>query len=117
MADQRPAHMRVSLLNQPTPPYNGPGASLYGPRGPHQAQNTGRQRKALSGPPESIQHHVDDALARVADLSPRQRTAVRAEVLRMMNDITFLRQLMEEARARGPWSAEAVHPSDEGRVL
>lgn len=56
-------------------------------------------------------------MARVADLSPRQRTAVRAEVLRMMNDITFLRQLMEEARARGPWSAEAVHPSDEGRVL
>ena len=50
MADQRPAHMRVSLLNQPTPPYNGPGASLYGPRGPQQAQNTGRQRKALSGP-------------------------------------------------------------------
>ena len=50
MADQRPAHVRVSLLNQPTPPYNGPGASLYGPRGPQQAQNTGRQRKALSGP-------------------------------------------------------------------
>ena len=115
MPDPRPAHTTVSLLNQPTPPYPGPGASLYGPRGPMQAQNTGRQRKALQGPPESIQHHVDDALARVADLSPRQRNAVRAEVLRMMNDITFLRMLTEEARARGPWSEAAVQ--DEGRPL
>ena len=50
MPDPRPAHTTVSLLNQPTPPYHGPGASLYGPRGPMQAQNTGRQRKALQGP-------------------------------------------------------------------
>jgi len=54
-------------------------------------------------------------LARVADLSPRQRNAVRAEVLRMLNDITFLRQLTEEARARGPWSQAAVQ--DEGPPL
>ena len=121
MADPRPQHRTMqSLLNTPTPPFNGAAASLYGPRGPRgptQAANTGRQRKALQGPPENIQHHVDDALARVADLSPRQRNAVRAEVLRMWNDITFLRMLTEEARARGPWSAEAVHPTDEGRVL
>ena len=121
MPDARKAHYTYppgpSLLNIPVPKFEGAARSLYGSRGPVQAVNTGRQRKPLSGAPESIQHHVDDALARVADLSPRQRTAVRAEVLRMMNDITFLRQLMEEARARGPWSAEAVHPSDEGRVL
>ena len=110
-------HEGPSLLNVPTPVFRGPAHSLYGPRGPQQAQNTGRQRKPPSGPPESIQHHVDDALARVADLSPRQRNAVRAEMLRMMNDITFLRQLTDEAKARGPWSAEAVHPTEEGRVL
>jgi len=118
MPDQRPQHRTMpSLLNIPTEPFRGAGHAMYGPRGPTQAANTGRQRKALQGPPENIQHHVDDALARVADLSPRQRNAVRAEVLRMWNDITFLRMLTEEARARGPWSAEAVHPTDEGRVL
>jgi hypothetical protein len=51
----------------------------------------------------------------VADLSGRQRAAVKAEVLRMMNDITFLRMLTTEARARGPWSEAAVQ--DEGRPL
>jgi hypothetical protein len=123
MADPRPshhtvpAHMRQSLLNTPTPPYEGPARSLYGSRGPVQAANAGRQRRPLSGQPESVPHFVDDALARVADLTGRQRNAVRAEVLRMLNDITFLRQLTNEARARGPWSAEAVQPSDEGRVL
>ena len=63
----------------------------------------------------SIEHHIDDALARVADLTGRQRNAVRAEMLRMMHDITFLRQLTDEARARGPWSEAAVQ--DEGRPL
>jgi hypothetical protein len=111
----RQRHEGPSLLNIPTPVFQGPAHSLYGPRGPVQPQNTGRQRKPLSTPPESIQHHVDDCLARVADLSPRQRNAVRAEMLRMMNDITFLRMLTTEARARGPWSEAAVQ--DEGRPL
>ena len=105
-------HEGPSLLNVPTPVFQGPAHSLYGPRGPQQAQNAGRQRRPLSTPPETIQHHVDDYLARVADLSGRQRQAVRAEVLRMMNDITFLRMLTEEARARGPWSQHAVDHSE-----
>jgi len=121
MADPRPQHRTMqSLLNTPTPPFNGAAASLYGPRGPRgptQAANTGRQRKPLSGAPESIQHHIDDCLALVADLSTKQKTALRAEISKMLNDITFLRMLTDEARARGPWSAEAVHPTDEGRVL
>ena len=118
MADPRPQHRTMqSLLNTPTPPFNGAAASLYGPRGPTQAANTGRQRKPLSGAPESIQHHIDDCLALVADLSTKQKTALRAEISKMLNDITFLRMLTDEARARGPWSAEAVHPTDEGRVL
>jgi hypothetical protein len=110
-------HEGPSLLNIPTPVFQGPAHSLYGPRGPVQASNTGRQRKPLHGEPESVQHFVDDALAHIADLSGRQKAAVRAEVLRMLHDIRFLRMLTTEARARGPWSAEAVQPSDEGRVL
>jgi hypothetical protein len=74
---------------------------LYGPRGPQQAQNTGRQRKPLSTPPESIQHHIDDCLAHVADLSTRQKTALRAEIGKMLNDITFL-----HGRSEGPGAVE-----------
>ena len=110
-------HEGPSLLNVPTPVFQGPAHSLYGPRGPQQAQNTGRQRKPLSTPPESIQHHIDDALARVADLSGRQKTALKAELGRMMRDLSFIRQLTGAARASGPWSEAATHPSDEGRPL
>jgi hypothetical protein len=101
-----------SLLNTPTEPFPGAGAALYTKYGPRGPAHTGRQRKALQGPPENIQHHIDDCLARVADLSTRQKTALRAEIGKMLNDITFLRQLMDEAKARGPWSAEAVHGAD-----
>jgi hypothetical protein len=106
-----------SLLNTPTEPFPGAANAIYGKRGPMQAQNTGRQRKPLTTEPEAIQHFVDDCLARVGDLTARQQGAVKAEVLRMMNDITFLRMLTDEARSRGPWSQAAVQPTDEGRVL
>ena len=62
MPDTRPAHMRVSLLNMPTPKYEGAAHSLYGPRGPQQAHNTGRRR--ASEPPMSLEHHVQDAIAK-----------------------------------------------------
>ena len=119
MADPRPGHFTYpkSLMNQPTEPFPGAGAALYTKYGPRGPAHTGRQRKPLSGAPESIQHHIDDCLALVADLSTKQKTALRAEISKMLNDITFLRMLTDEARARGPWSAEAVHPTDEGRVL
>jgi hypothetical protein len=70
----------------------------------------------LGTPPESVEHYIDDSLAR-ADLSARQRQAVKAELMRTLHDIRFLRMLTEEARARGPWSQAAVAPSDEGRPL
>jgi hypothetical protein len=69
-----------------------------------QSQNTGR--KPLQGPPESIEHHVQDAIARVAGLSPRQRLALRNELMRMVRDIGFLKLIHESAR--GPWTAATL---------
>jgi hypothetical protein len=104
--------MRQSLLNTPTEPYLGPGRSLYGSRGPQRESPNYAARKPLSTEPETIQHFVDDCLAHVADLTGRQKTAVRAEVMKMLHDIRFLRMLTDEAKARGPWSQAAV-ASDE----
>jgi hypothetical protein len=104
-------------MNQEHPKFEGAARSLYGSRGPVQAANTGRQRRPLSGPPESLEHYIDDSLARVADLTARQRTAVKAEMMRTMRDIDFLKTLMDSAKARGPWSQAAVQPTDEGRII
>ena len=111
MPDTRPAHMRVSLLNMPTPKYEGAAHSLYGPRGPQQAHNTGRRR--ASEPPMSLEHHVQDAIAHVADLSPKQRLALRNELMRMTRDIGFVRLIAQQTH--GPYSEAAVQ--DEGRQL
>src|SRR5215831_6540076 len=113
MPDARPVHTKVSLLNQPTPPFNGPGAALYGPRGPQRAHNTGRQRRPLSGQPMSIEHHIDDAIAKVPDLSPKQRNALRNTMMAMTRDVSFLKMALDAAKAKGPWSEAAVQ--DEGR--
>jgi hypothetical protein len=111
MPDARPSHTTVSLLNQPTPPYHGPAASLYGERGPKRSYgNLGRKRV---GPPASIADHVDDALKHVAGLTPRQRLAVHNEMVKLCRDISFIRMIAESAR--GPWSQAAVQ--DEGRQL
>jgi len=50
-----------------------------------------------------------------ADLSARQPTALKGELMRTMHDIGFLRMLMADAKAKGPWSEAAVQ--DEGRPL
>jgi hypothetical protein len=65
MPDSRPTHThyRPSLLNIPTPPFEGAANSLYGKRGPQGPANTGR-RRPLSGEPMSLEHHVQDAIAR-----------------------------------------------------
>src|SRR6516164_3878959 len=111
MPDTRPAHMRVSLMNQPTPPYNGPGASLYGERGPQRSYgNLGRRRE---GPPMSIADHINDAIRRVAGLTPRQRLAVHNEMVRLCRDISFMKMVADQTR--GPYSEAAVQ--DEGRPL
>jgi hypothetical protein len=107
-------HEGPSLLNVPTPVFQGPAHSLYGPRGPQRAAPDYGARKPLSGQPETVEHYIEDALAR-ADLSARQRTALKGELMRTMHDIGFLRMLMADAKAKGPWSEAAVQ--DEGRPL
>jgi hypothetical protein len=109
MADQRIAHhtMGPSLLNTPTEPFRGAGASLYGPRGPQRAHNTGRQE------PQSLADHVDAALDRVKGLGPKQRLALHNEVLRMLRDIEVIRLVAHSVR--GPYGEAAVQ--DEGRSL
>jgi hypothetical protein len=103
--------MPNSLMNMPTPPFHGAAHSLYGDRGPTQAHNTGR-RKAFNGPPQSIEEHVQDALARVPDLSPKQRLALRNTLMTMTRDISFVRMIADQTR--GPWSEAAVR-GDEPR--
>ena len=110
MPDQRPAHMRQSLLNTPTPPFNGPGASLYGDRGPQRAMPDYGARKPLSTPPESLQDHIDDAIARVPDLSAKQRGAVKAAMTTMLRDIGFNKMMADQAKAH-------ALPMDQGRPL
>jgi len=112
MPDQRPSHThQLSLLNQPTPPYNGPGAAMYGPRGPTRSYgNLGRRRE---GPPMSIADHINDAIRRVAGLTPRQRLAVHNEMVRLTRDISFMKMVADQTR--GPYSEAAVQ--DEGRPL
>jgi hypothetical protein len=122
MPDARKAHYTYppgpSLLNQKAAPYNGPAHSLYGPRGPQRAAPDYGARKPLSTEPESIEHHVQDAIARVAGLSPRQRLALRNELMRMTRDISFIRCIHEQAHGQGPHSDQAAGiPMDQGRPL
>jgi hypothetical protein len=111
MPDARPSHTTVSLLNQPTPPFEGAANSLYGKRGPQRSYgNLGRKRE---GPPMSIADHINDAIRRVADLTPRQRLAVHNEMGRLCRDISFMKMVADQTR--GPYSEAAVQ--DEGRPL
>jgi hypothetical protein len=104
-------HEGPSLMNQPTPEFRGPGASLYGDRGPKRSYgNLGRRRE---GPPQSIADHVDDALKHIAGLTPKQRLAVHNEICRMLRDIEVIRLVAHSVR--GPYSEAAVQ--DEGRPL
>jgi hypothetical protein len=109
-------HEGPSLLNIPTEAFRGAGASLYGPRGPQRAAPDYAARKPLSTEPESIEHHVQDAIARVQGLSPRQRLALRNELMRMTRDIGFIKCIHEQSL--GPHSdAAAGVPMDQGRPL
>ena len=115
MADPRPTHTTyrypTTLLNQPL--YNGAANALYkyGPRGPAQDFNRGRARKPLSTPPESIDQHIDDALAHVAGLSPKLRNTVKQAMLTMCRDLSFVRMIAEQAHHMGPHSEAAVMDS------
>jgi hypothetical protein len=105
--------MTQSLLNQPTPPYRGAANSLYGPRGPQRASPDYR---AKHGPPQSIADNIDDAIKRVANLTPKQRLAVHNAMLTMTRDLSFVRMVAAQIRGPGP-DELAVHGSDEGRPL
>ena len=107
MPDQRPAHMRVSLLNQPTEPFRGAATALYTERGPQRSHNTGRQE------PQSLADHVDAALDRVKGLGPQQKLSLHNEICRMLRDIEVIRLVAHSAR--GPYGEAAVQ--DEGRPL
>jgi hypothetical protein len=93
-----------SLLNQPTPPFNGAAHALYGERGPVQAAHTGRHE------PQSLGDHVDLMLDRVKGLGPKQKLALHGEVLRMLRDLDVIRLIMHSAR--GPWSQQAIDHSE-----
>jgi hypothetical protein len=112
MADPRPQHytVRPSLLNQPTPPFNGAANAIYGNRGPQRASPDygSRGRKALSSPPQSLEEHVQDAIARIPDLSPKQKLALRNVLMGMTRDVSFARMVLDQAKAKGPWSEAAV---------
>ena len=120
MADPRPQHrtMGLSLMNQPTPPYHGPGASLYGPRGPQRVAPDYAARKPLSTQPETLEHYIQDSIARVAGLSGPQRRALQSELMRTCRDVGFIRCIHEQAGHQGPHSdAAAGIPMDQGRPL
>jgi hypothetical protein len=87
--------MPTSVLNIPTPPFNGPGAALYGDRGPQRSHNTGRHE------PQSLADHVDLALDRVKGLGPKQRLALHNEICRMLRDIEVIRLVAHSAREPG----------------
>ena len=64
----------------------------------------------MSTPPMSLEHHIQDSIARVPDLSPKQKLALRNTLTTMMRDISFIRMLAESAHMHGPWSAAALDP-------
>jgi hypothetical protein len=99
--------MTVSLMNQPTPPFNGAATALYGERGPQRSHNTGRRE------PQSLADHVDAALDRVKGLGPQQKLSLHNEICRMLRDIEVIRLVAQSAR--GPYTEAAVR--DEGRPL
>ena len=109
MPDVRPAHMRQSLLNTPTPPFQGPAHAIYGDRGPQRAGPDYGARKPLSTPPESLADHIDDAIAKVPGLSAKQRGAIKAAMTTMLRDIGFNRLMADQSRAH--------LPMDQGRPL
>ena len=59
----------------------------------------------------SIADHINDAIRRVAGLTPRQRLAVHNEMVRLCRDISFMKMVADQTR--GPYSEAAVQ--DEGR--
>jgi hypothetical protein len=66
----------------------------------------------------SLEHHVQDSIAKVPDLSPRQKLALRNTLMAMCRDISFIKLVHEQAHHLGPYSDQAAGVrQDEGRPL
>jgi hypothetical protein len=63
--------------------------------------------RRLSGPPESIADHIDEAIKRVQRLKPGQRLALHNELVKMTRDISFIPMIHEQTH--GPYSEAAAH--------
>jgi len=74
-------------------------AAVYGKRG---------SARQMRGPPQSLEEHINEAMVRVPNLSPRDRNAIRNVMLQKTRDLDFIRLIMEGAR--GPWSERAAQP-------
>jgi hypothetical protein len=105
--------MGPSLLNQKTPEFPGAANALYkyGPRGPTRDHN-----RPLSGPPESIADHIDQALDRVKGLGPKAKLAVHNEMVKLSRDISYIRMVASQAHHMGPHSEAAVTTDSQGNV-
>jgi hypothetical protein len=112
MADPRPKHYHYgpSLVNQPTPEFRGAAASLYGDRGPQRASPDYGARRRRGEPPQSIEDHIQDAIGHVAGLKPGQKLALRNELVRMVQNIGFIKLVHEQTH--GPYSEAAAHGTD-----
>ena len=103
-------------MNQPTPVFEGPAHSLYGQRGPQRAAPDHGVRKPLGTQPETLEHYIQDSIARIAGLSGPQRRAQQGELMRTFRDVGFIRALHQQSL--GPHSDQAAGvPLDQGRPL
>jgi hypothetical protein len=60
----------------------------------------------MKGPPQTLEDHINEAIGRVANLSPSQRNSIRNVMLQKTRDIDFIRLVAEQIR--GPWSERAA---------
>ena len=106
MPDQRVIHSHVAhSVYGPTGPRNDmPGGS------PRPLATTLRFAKAPAEPPQSLAEHIDRAVTRLRDLSPRQRREVASVMLELTRDISFVKMVAGQVH----WSQA---PADEGRPL
>ena len=116
MPDTRRQHFTYpqTLLNQPNPEFRGAAHSLYGDRGPQRPMQD--YNRKLSGPPESIADHIDQALDRVKGLGPKARLAVHNEMVKLSRDISFVRMVASQAHHMGPHSEAAATTDSQGNV-
>jgi hypothetical protein len=105
-------------MPDPRPVHNHVAHSVYGAHGPRNDMPGGSPRpmttqlrfaKAPAEPPQSLAEHIEQAVARVPGLSPKQRQAVAAVMVEKTRDLHFIKLVMD-MMPRAP-------QQDEGRVL